>query len=753
MFRLIPSFPACALILLAVASCLTGCEIDFEENPVTPASNPIIRAFDSRVALATGEAPYEVLAADLNRDGMMDLVSLDWTGETVTVLMSKADGFEPKISYPVGPTPRAAVIAPLLKEDCLCIAVLSESLEQITVLFGNGQGGLEQSGTIPLPSGSRPVALATGDFNLDGITDLVVSHAGTDTISIISSQGNYFFDEPVHIPVGKGPTGLYVEDLYRDGIPEIIVTNTDDDTVSIVSLTEWGYEETAVLPCSSRPRRVQCADMDRDGVPDIVVSREFSTDIAVFYGNLRGTFTQDEVTFSGPVSRFVVDDFTSDAIRDIAALLFTDSREDLRPSGSFEVMQGDLYGNFKSTGLYGTGWGSNALRAVDMNRDGRVDIVTADLNTNSLSIIYNRGNGSFQTERHHYMTDEPGEMLLADFSGDKQPDLVISGRRSSLLYFYTNQGDGSFVLSHSLNLGAQVLALAAADLNGNGHTDLVVSLNQQYDLLLFMNQGNGRFLPAQRVAILSGERRLPPQVRSIALGDVDGDGTVDIVTANSKIDSVSVLLNEGEGRFAAAKTTKVDHYPLDIHLVDANRDQKMDLVFLSRNDPEVPGDGAEPRVCRWFGNGDGTFDRDSHIRIRTGPSPRSLRMGDFTGNGSLDCVTVHTGDNSLYLLKGGTNGNFAPGKRLPMGIAPVDLALTQVRKDGRTDLLCTNDSGSFHLRFSRGGDLGFEGVNNFSVRPGISKILSADLNKDGNPDVVLMDRGRRAFYVVRGRPL
>ncbi|NLN92673.1 MAG: VCBS repeat-containing protein [Candidatus Hydrogenedens sp.] len=751
MFRLIPSFFACALILLAAMSLLSGCDSIFEENPVTPASNPIIRAFENRVAISVGESPYEVLSADLNRDGIVDLVTLDWNSETVSVLLGDVEGFKPRVSYPVGPTPRAGVIAPLTSDGYLSIAVLSEELEQITVLFGNGQGQFPESGIIPLTTGSGPIAMTAADFNLDGIADLAVSHTESNTVSIILSQGDKFFYEPAHIPVGKGPVGLCAVDLDRDRIPEIIVANSLDDTLSIISFTERGYEETTVLPCSSRPRRVQYADMNRDGVPDLLVSREFSRNLAIFYGTLQGTFVQDEVTFSGPVSRFVVDDFTSDAIPDIVALLFGDSRENLQPSGTFEVMQGDLSGNFKSAGLYGTGWGSNALLAEDMNRDGYVDLVTGDLSTNSVSLIYNRGNGSFETERHHYMTDEPGEMLLADFIQKGLPDLVISGRKSNLLYLFANQGDGSFIHSRTLSLGAQALALAAGDLNNDGRMDLVVSLHQQYDLLVFMNSGGGQFQPARRVSVLSGDRKVLPQVLSIALGDVDGDGHPDIVTANSKIDSVSVLLNRGDGTFEAAKTTKVDNYPRDIHLVDTNRDQKLDLVFLSRNDPDVATDGADPRVCRWFGLGDGTFHEDSHIRISTGSAPRALRLGDYTGNGSLDCATIHPGDNSLYLLRGGANGNFTAGKRFSMGIAPQDLVFADVRKDGKMDMLCTNDGGSFYLRFSRGGDLGFEGVNNFSVRPGISKILAADLNKDGFPDVVLMDRSRKAFYVLRGR--
>ncbi|HQB01909.1 MAG TPA: VCBS repeat-containing protein [Candidatus Hydrogenedentes bacterium] len=739
-----------AVLAVAASMLMPGCELPFEETPITPVSNPAIRAFEGRLAFPVGEAPYEVLSADLNGDGMEDLVTLNWLGESVSVLLGKVNGFQKKVDYPVGQTPRSGVAARLTADGILSLAVLSESLEQITVLFGDGQGTFPESGIIPLTAGSRPVAMASADFNLDGVADLVVANSGTDNVSIVYSQGNKFFDAPLSIPVGKTPAGIYAGDINRDGIPEILVANSGDDTVSIISLTASGYEETAVLPCPARPRRIQCADVNQDGILDICVSREFSPDVAIFYGSISGAYYKTEITYSAPVSRFVVAELTSDAFPDFAAILFMEGKEEYQPSGAFEVLQGGLSGTFKSLGRYGTGWGSNALIATDMNRDGRADLVTADLATNMVSLIYNRGNGSFQTERHFAVPDEPGEILLADFTQDAFPDLVVTGRKTSFLYLFTNLGDASFTHTLTLGLGAQALALAAGDLNGDGKTDLVVSLNQQFDLLVYINSGNGKFMPAQRLSILGTDKKVLPQVRSIALGDVNGDGTPDIVTANSKVDSVSVLLNSGNAVFQAAKVIKVDNYPLDLHLLDTNRDQKMDLVFLSRNDPESPTDSAEPRVCRWFGKGDGTFDLDSHIRITTGAGPRALRMGDYTGEGNMDCATIHPGDNSLYLLNGGSNGNFAVGKRFPMGIAAQDMVFVDVKKDGKADMLCTNDQGSFYLRFSRGADQGFEGANNYNVRPGIGRILAADLNNDLFPDALLLDRGRKAFYVLRG---
>lgn len=739
------------LAMLSLFILVAGCDV-FEESSVSELSNPIYRVFQGRLTFPTGATPYEILSGDLNRDGLTDLVTLNWSTGTTSILIAGVDSFAAPVEYTVGPSPRTGILSDLNGDGFLDIVVANESTDMLTLLFANVDGTFGQVGEVILPAGAQPGAVKAHDLNGDGFQDLIAANAGLDSVSLIIGKENGEFLDPQSIPVGQEPSGIWAGQLTGDAVAEIIVTNLVSNALSLLQFDGTTYVQTALIPCGNGPRHLSVADLDLDANLDLVVSNLNTGDLSILRGQGGGAFGAEmKYVFPGPVARIAVADFSSDTIPDVAALLFNKTGEDRQPASLFCLAFGDGTGGFKDVATYGSGWGGIGLAAADLNGDARLDLATSDLSRDTVSIIYNRGNGTFQSDRRFDLGIRPGSAVSGDFDQDGVRDIAVANRGGNSLSVMIGENNGAFRTQNPILLTASPQCLAVGDLNKDGKDDLVVHLSQQFVVWVYIAQGGGAFLPPATFNLLAENQGPPPEVTSMAVADMNNDSHLDIVTGNTKRDSVSVLLNNGAGRFETRVITEVDNYPLAVQSRDVNRDGKMDLILVSTNDPEVTTDGAEPRLARWFGNGDGAFDEASHLRVSTGAGPRALEMADLSGSGRQDAVTLHPGNNSLYLSQSVSDTGFSPGSRLSIGENPVAVALADIKRDGKNDLVCALNKGSVVVRFSRGA-LEFEGPNNFIVTPGIADVLVEDLNADAYPDLITINSGRNDMAVILGGP-
>lgn len=739
------------ILVVSLCGFIAGCDL-YDEVNVSEIANPVKRAFEGRLTYSTGELPYRVLIGDINQDSLNDIVTLDWQGETASVALAKSGGYAPPEMYAVGATPRDGVLTDIDGDGMLDIAVANESLDWVTLLFGNGDGTFSEATGLALPEGSLPGEIIDADIDGDGIVDLLTSDSGNSTLTLLKGEGEGAFLEPQEIPLSFQPSGLWAGQLTEDAPAEIVVVDSAGNALHLLRYNGVQYEEQAVLPCGAGPRTLVAVDLNLDTRLDFLVSNLKSNDLSILYGMEGGGYSMEtRLSFPSPVSRIAAGDFTGDTVPDIAVLLFDKVGEDRKSAGVFCTVRGDNTDGFKDLAVYGAGWGAMSLSLADMNGDGAPDICTADLARNTVSLAFNRGDGTFESERRYDLGDRPKAAVLADFNGDGALDIAVINRGDNTISVMGNDGQGVFKSLSKITLTALPLALAAGELNGDGKQDLVVAMTGQYAIRVFSGIGNGLFQPPGVFNLFAENQGPLPEVQSIALGDVNNDSHLDIVTGNSKRDSVSVLLNNGDGRFGTPVVTGVDNFPLDVHLEDVNRDGKLDLLFVSTNDPDVSTDGAEPRVVRWFGMGDGSFDEASHTRVSTGGGPRAMETGDLTGEGRPDVVTVHTAGNNLYLLQGVSNNNFSAGSKLFIGEDPVAVKLPDVNKDGKGDLVCALNVGSIILRFSR-GDMTFENPNNFIVQPGLSNVLVANLDQDAYPDLIAINTTNDYMAVMKGGP-
>jgi hypothetical protein len=309
------------------------------------------------------------------------------------------------------------------------------------------------------------------------------------------------------------------------------------------------------------------------------------------------------------------------------------------------------------------------------------------------------------------------------------------GGSSNVVFFETTRPTSSVALSipSEVAAGSGPDSVAVGDFNGDGKLDLVVA-NLDGTVSVLLGKGDGTFLPA--VTYSSGS--LPGSVAVAVVGDFNGDGKLDLAVVNSGSNDVGVLLGNGDGTFQPAVNYDVGSVPDALAVGDFNGDGKLDLVVVN---------SASNNVSVLLGNGDGSFQ--AALDFDTGGSPVSAAVGDFNGDGKLDLAVANAGStNRVSILLGYGDGTFQAPVTYATGSVPVSVAVGDFNGDGKLDLAVANispgNAGPSMVSVLLGnGDGTFQptveyvaGSDTYS-----SSVALADFNGDGKLDLAVGNSG------------
>jgi FG-GAP-like repeat len=358
--------------------------------------------------------------------------------------------------------------------------------------------------------------------------------------------------------------------------------------------------------------------------------------------------------------------------------------------GTVSVLIGNGDGTFQSATTHSVDLGPSSVAVGDINGDGFADIVTADygfsnssgaFHNNDVSILLGNGSGGFTKASGSPISlgsvvqpVEPYTAAVADVNGDGFADIVTVNYAASTVDVLLNNGNGTFAAPKSISLpGANPLFVAVGDFNRDGHLDLVTANNATGSVSILWGDGSGSFTLGPTLTTGSGPG-------TIAVGDLNGDGFSDIVVTNfggTNGNTVSVLLNKGDGTFQAASTVTVAAIgPLGVALGDINGDGKLDMVVAG---------STNSTISVLLGNGAGGFTAGTTI----GPAndgniePFSVSLIDVNGDGILDIVesgkSNTTGQGVVVVLLGNGNGTFqSPTTSYVVGNDPASLAVASL---------------------------------------------------------------------------
>jgi hypothetical protein len=322
----------------------------------------------------------------------------------------------------------------------------------------------------------------------------------------------------------------------------------------------------------------------------------------------------------------------------------------------------------------------------DVNSDGKPDILTANSNTSSISVLLGTGTGSFGTNTAFSTGASysyPYEVTVGDMNGDGKPDIITSNSGNSSVSVLLGTGTGSFSAATSYSLGTYVYPndLAVNDVNGDGRLDIITANNSDNSISVLLGTGTGSFGAATSYKL--GTTRYPVD---LAIGDVNSDGKPDILTANNDGDSsVSVLLGTGTGSFGAATSydTGFASYPRGIALGDVNGDDKPDILTANNNTNAI---GV------LLGTGTGSFGTAASYSAGPDSYPNNIAVGDINGDGKLDVITSNGNGSSTGVLLGTGTGTFGSATIYSLGEEkyPTDIAVGDMNGDGKLDILTAN---------------------------------------------------------------
>lgn len=346
---------------------------------------------------------------------------------------------------------------------------------------------------------------------------------------------------------------------------------------------------------------------------------------------------------------------------------------------------------------YPVNFGPSGVAVGDFDGDGKLDLAVANNTSGNVSVLLGKGSGAFGAKTDYntgstFPSSFPYAIAAADLNGDKVLDLAV-GNGGGGVSVFVGSGSGTFPTRAdypTTGTCPNADGIAIADLDNNGKPDLIVANDLQgvpgTVTLMLQTATAGVFGPPATFPTENG-------TESVAVGDFNHDGILDVAAANDTSSSVTVLIASAPGSFKPGVRYAITSGPYFVATADLDGDKSLDLVTANSQ-----GRGA---VSVLLGNGDGTFKPE--VRYPTGTQAYAVAIADFNGDGKLDLATANYADGTVSVLLGNGNGTFQPRIDYPVGLNPFSLAAADLDGDGKADLVVTNwNSGtvSVLLRYS-----------------------------------------------------
>jgi hypothetical protein len=358
--------------------------------------------------------------------------------------------------------------------------------------------------------------------------------------------------------------------------------------------------------------------------------------------------------------------------------------------------------------------------AADVNGDGKVDLISANIDASNLSVLTNNGSGGFVLASLPAVGPAPVWVTAADVNGDGKLDLISANQSvASPLSVLTNNGSSGFVLASSPPGGPFANSVTAADVNGDGKQDLICARTATNPVAVLTNDGSGGFVVA---STLPGS-----SARSVIAADVNGDGKVDLIWVNGG-NTLSVCTNDGSGGFVLASSPAVGASPWLITAADVNGDGKMDLISAN---------SAANTLAVLTNDGSGSFVLAASPGV--GLYPESVVAADVNGDGKVDLVSAnYVGDTLSVLLntvgyRGSFQGGFTGDGGGITGLNASQLTAGTVALTRLPDAVVTNNETGVTLGGSFTGNGG--GLTNLNAANLTGTITDARLS----PNIALLN--------------
>jgi type II secretory pathway component GspD/PulD (secretin) len=336
---------------------------------------------------------------------------------------------------------------------------------------------------------------------------------------------------------------------------------------------------------------------------------------------------------------------------------------------------------------YPTGNGPDFVTTTDLNADNFPDLVVANFNDNTLSILLGNGDGTFKGAISPPPATGKGPVSIAtgtfNVKNNTNVGLAVANETDNTLSILLGNGDGTFTQAPGspIKTGNHPVSVVTAVLISGGQSDLIVANQADNTISVLMGNGDGTFQPA--VNLPTG--RAPT---GLAVADFNNDGRLDLAVTNQNDNTVWIFLGNGDGTFARPVSYPTGQAPVFVTSGDFNGDNVVDLAIANNGAATATNSGDSVSILLGNSVGDGTFGPTTSFPAGTGPT--SVAVADFNVDGRPDLAVTAQSDNAVALLLGLGDGTFSPFFELPVGTNPLSSVTDVFTSSGQPDLAVAN---------------------------------------------------------------
>ena len=767
--RFISRHPLWVIALLSMAAFMAAAV----GGPITSSATS---SFTAKQDFATGPNPRSVTTGDLNGDGKLDLAVANLNSNNVSVLLNSTvpgaatPNFTPKQDFEAGLGPVSVAIGDLNGDGKLDLMVANFNSNNVSVLLNTtapGDATASFAGQRDVATSEGPIFVTTGDLNGDGKIDLVVVNLLSNSLSVLlnttaAGAAAPSFTAKQDFAVGDGPLSVAVGDLNGDGKLDLAVANSNFSNVSVLLNTTAPGSATSSFSTiqdfatGDRPTFVAMGDLNGDGKLDLTVANFGFDTVSVLLnttapGSTTASFTvnREFATGTGPIY-VTMGDVDSDGKLDLAVANFNSNNVSVLLNTS---APGTATPSFSAKQDFVTSEAPLSLSWADLNGGGQLDLVVANLNASTVSILLNTTDlgapkASFAAKQDFATGASPRSISIGDLNGDGKLDLAVANIISNTVSVLLNDTDPDaaasiFATKQDFATGTNPASVTMVDLNKDGKLDLAVAniSSNTVSLLLNTSAPGATILSfAAKQDFVTGDGPL-----FVTAGDLNGDGKSDLAVANL-VATVSILFNTTASgaatpSFAAKQDFAIGNGPRSVSIGDLNVDGKLDLAVVNFNSNSVVV------LLNTTDPGAATPSFSAVHDFPTGIRPSSVAGGDLNGDGKLDLALVNLGSNTVSVLlnttaPGATISSFSAKQDFVTNFSPASITLGDLSGDGKPDLVAANSNSNnvsvlLNTTTPGTGTLSFAAKQDFDTSNGPVSVAKGDFNGDGKVDLAV----------------
>jgi hypothetical protein len=714
---------------------------NFWSQTISVLKNAGAGAFQPAQSFATGHNVFHISSGDIDNDGDLDVFSAgDFVGEVSVLLNSTGTGtFAAPVSIVVA---GASSVEPVDfdGDGDLDLLVPTGDVGTVVRLRNNGTGALSVLGpAISLPHGAGFIDIA--DFNSDGDWDFAAAMQPYDSVAVMQNDGTGLFTLSSILRVGDEPRTLCGADFDGDGDIDIAVGNLNSRTLSLLHNNGSGTFSAAVsYPTGVTPSQIVDFDLNGDGDLDIVAASQPQDSLVI----LRN-FLNPVVTATEPLAN----DIPNGTVDSIAVIL----NSPMLPasiSDSFLVAHSRSLGRLAGDGnLVGNTAVFTPLRnlpvgdLVDVSLSGKIISLEGDtLQDNRVwsfvSPVLLSGFGySADSTDALSISGRPLAAVLVDMDGNDELDLVTADFSVDSVTVTHNSGGQMFGSSQRLPVGDGPVSVACGDLDLDGRADIITANENSSNITVYLQTGASTFTLDTVMSLGTGRS---PQ--AVVVADLNGDGRLDLVVSLRLVDSIAVFFNLSTGNYGTSAKYLVGDQPSGIAIADVNGDFNMDILVAN---------AGSNSVTTLRNDGSGLFPPGSVTTHAVGSGPLGIASADLNGDRHPDVVTANFARDSVTVLLNNGVGLFT-ASNYDVGISavlkPRQLSCGDFDGDSDIDIVTSNPADDRVSLLRNNGNGQFFGYRDIDVADEPYAVLLGDLDRDNDLDIVSVNRESSGATII-----